>query len=282
MPSSRGKKYYSLDRNITQGRERAGGDNFFLAKKALGQNWLRSNKALRAIIKAAELTPQDAVLEIGPGAGFLTAALLQNAGRVIAVEKDTRLIAYLQEKFAPDIASGKLELICGDILKFEAKKAGYKLVSNIPYYLTGAILKKFLTAENQPQMMVLMLQKEVAERIVARDEKESILSISIKAFGEPEYVEKVPAGAFSPPPKVDSAILRLKNISRERLKNIDEVAFFTLLKKGFGQKRKMLKNALGKQSVPLLTKCKISLTARAEELSLDDWRCLTRNKSWFK
>lgn len=284
-----GKRYYSLDRNITQGRGNTDGDNFLPARKALGQNWLRSNKALRAIIQAAELRPDDTVLEIGPGTGFLTAALLKNAGRVIAVEKDTRLIAYLQEKFAPEITRGKLELIHDDILKFNPetlprRQAGYnlkpnpyKLISNIPYYLTGKLLRQFLTAKNQPSRMVLLLQKEVAERIMARDGKESILSISVKVFGEPEYIEKVPAGAFSPAPKVDSAILLIKNISRERLKGIDEAIFFALLKKGFGQKRKMLKNALGPQSTPLLKECKISETARPENLRLADWLCLTQN-----
>jgi 16S rRNA (adenine1518-N6/adenine1519-N6)-dimethyltransferase len=168
---------------------------------------------------AGEVNEKDIVIEIGPGKGALTEKLLERAGKVIAIEKDCELVKFLQEKFKKEIENGKLELIEGDILKlritnYELRK--YKLIANIPYNITGAIIKKFLTEENQPEKMVLLVQKEVAERIVARDGKESILSLSVKAYGEPKYIMKVSKRFFSPEPKVDSAIIAINNISRGR------------------------------------------------------------------
>src|SRR3989344_3189802 len=155
------------------------------AKKSLGQNFLTSHAVAQDIIAAAHITPDDVVLEIGPGKGFLTEGLLQKAKKVIAVEKDGRMVEYLKDKFREEIRNGKLELIHQDILSFDPagcglRVTGYKLIANIPYYITGEILRTFLSGDTQPSLMVLMVQKEVAERIVARDGKESILSMSVK------------------------------------------------------------------------------------------------------
>src|SRR3989344_2448242 len=157
-------------------------------KKSLGQHFLKSRDALRKIIQAGEISQDDVILEIGPGKGVLTEELLKNSSRIIAVEKDRELFVFLSEKFQKEVKEKKLILINEDILnsKIENLKLKiYKLISNIPYNITGAILKKFLTEKYQPKRMVLLVQKEVAERIVARDKKESILSISVKAYGEP-------------------------------------------------------------------------------------------------
>lgn len=269
------------------------------AKKSLGQNFLTSESARRAIIEVSLLSVEDTVLEVGPGEGFLTHALLATGATVIAVEKDDRLIEFLNEKFHPEIVSKKLTLIHGDILNFlEAKsylpddKAGhleapYKLVANIPYYLTGQIIRQFLTAENQPQSMTLMLQKEVANRIVAKDarptsrrDKESLLSISVKAYGEPHYIKTVPRGAFHPVPKVDSAILYIDKISRDRFteSKITEENFFALLHLGFAGKRKMLRSKLNLPAEDL-NKGGVSPTARAEDVMLEQWFVLAKIKN---
>ena len=242
------------------------------AKKSLGQNFLKSNLALKKIIEAGEISSNDIVLEIGPGKGILTEKLLEKTKLIIAVEKDRNLFQFLQEKFSKEIKNKKLILIEEDILKFNITKFtnNYKIIANIPYNITGAILKKFLTEKNQPNLMVLMVQNEVAKRIVANDKKESILSISVKAYGEPKIIMKVPARYFSPAPKVDSAIIAIKNISREIFtKNkINEEKFWEIIHKGFAHKRKKLSGNLKN-----LIKDKIEFIKdkRAENLSLLDW-----------
>ena len=247
------------------------------AKKSLGQHFLTSQKALREIVEAAALTKGETVLEIGPGKGILTGALIKTGAHVVAVEKDTELVTFLQEKFSREICEGKLSLIGGDILEYGTENlSNYKVVANIPYYITGIIIRTFLTADNQPQNMVILIQKEVAERIITRDGKESILSMSVKAYGKPSIVSKVPRRYFSPPPKVDSAILLIENISKDFFKDIDENSFFTLLKQGFSQKRKQLLNTLSiykdKEELEVIfDNLGIKRTARAENLNVEDW-----------
>lgn len=261
-------------------------------KKSLGQNFLKSKRVVADIIKAAELKPADLVLEVGPGKGILTEELLKQAGRVIAVEKDDRLIPFLQEKFSKEVHPGQLELIHKDVLEFnvdyELRTTNYKLIANIPYYITGALIKKFLTAKNQPSRMVLLVQREVAERIIARDGHESILSISTKAYGTPRKIKNVPAKYFSPQPKVDSAILVIENISRDffvkhrMFDKIDsasvrgEEKFFKLVRAGFASKRKKLQPKLKKFGISQKTfeKCGINPNARAENLTPEQWKCL--------
>jgi len=252
------------------------------AKKSLGQNFLTSKAIVEYIIKAAELSVQDTVLEVGPGQGFLTEELLKKTGKVIAVEKDDRLIEYLQKKFAKEVTEKKLTIIHGDILDINLKDYGieagnYKIIANIPYYITGQILRLFLESNTQPEKMVLMVQKEVAERIVTKDNKESILSISIKAYGVPHYIKKVSAEYFSPQPKVDSAILLIDNIQKNLFKNKEkEKKFFEIVKIGFAHKRKVLLNNLNeyKNAQEVFEQYGISLKIRAEELSVQQWVCL--------
>jgi 16S rRNA (adenine1518-N6/adenine1519-N6)-dimethyltransferase len=189
----------------------------FLRKKSLGQHFLKTASYVRAIADAGDVAKGDVVLEIGPGEGVLTKELLARGARVIAVEKDHRLIPILEVTFAQEIKGKRLTLIEDDALRFDIsnhalKNKSYKLVANIPYYITGALFKKFLSSENQPSTLVFLVQKEVGERI-AKSKKESILSLSVKAYGHVKYVKTVPRGAFSPPPEVDSAILSVSEIS---------------------------------------------------------------------
>lgn len=274
--------------------------------KYLGQNFLTSKKIVEDIIRAADIKTDDIILEVGPGKGILTEAILEKIpnGKLIAVEKDKRLADYLKEKFKKQ---KNLEIIEGDILKINPlvgeKIKNYKIVANIPYYLTSRLLRQFLQSDFQPIRMVLMVQKEVAERITCparrgKDKKESIISISVKVYGEPKIIKKVPASYFSPKPKVDSAILLIDNISKDFFKhssgekftslktgtkgNLTETKFlarlenqfFGLVRQGFSSKRKLLKNNLKLLNIKCLIMCGISEKARAEELSTEDWKCL--------
>jgi len=268
-------------------------------KKSLGQNFLKSESIVSDIVREANLSSLDIVLEIGPGRGVLTKAILEKAEKVIAVEKDGELVSLLKEKFASEISSGKLELVHTDVLEFDFAKYNilntkYNLVANIPYYITGAIFKKFLESEKPPEKIVMLVQKEVAERIVAKparapayarhadrrraggDGKESILSISIKVFGEPKFVKSVPKEYFSPMPKVDSAILSVSNIKNPFDTDKDREKFFGTVKSGFAHKRKLLKGNLGCART-VLAQCGVEEKARAENLSVSQWLCLSKN-----
>lgn len=308
-------------------------------KKSLGQHFLKSQKAIQTIVETSCAQKGDLILEIGPGMGVLTEALLQTGADVVAVEKDDLLIPVLSEKFEKEITSGKLKIIHEDILIFKFKSLGfsnldeiqggqkilsetyqvyddekilksneevrqiwkpYKLVANIPYYITGQIIRKFLETENQPISMTLLVQKEVAERIVAKDKKESLLSLSIKAYGEPKYIEKVPRGAFAPAPDVDSAIIHISNISKNKFQRSDlkynsqgqtsktqwakpserlvarEKDFFELIHAGFAHKRKQILPNLSAvygrgKAEKALEKAKISPKARAEDIGIEKW-----------
>lgn len=247
------------------------------AKKSLGQNFLKSIAIVGRIAKTANITPGETVLEIGPGKGILTKALLETGAKVIAVEKDDSLVKFLEEKFSSEIASGNLTLIHDDILNFSTSDyslstINYKLIANIPYYITGQILRKFLEEKNQPKTIVVLVQKEVARRIVASDKKESILSLSVKAYGTPKYIETVKRTMFSPAPNVDSAILLIENISKDNFKNISEERFFEIVKEGFAHKRKTISNNLKAYiSKEKLAESGIEEKERAEKLSLLQW-----------
>lgn len=259
-----------------------------MAKKSLGQHFLKSERALNAIVDAAKISPGDTILEIGPGTGALTERLLQTGARVIAVEKDDQLYENLKVKYQNE----NFELIHDDILEFiensKLKIENYKVVANIPYNITGAIFEKFLSADNHPQAMVLLVQKEVAKRIV--DEKGSILSISVRAYGEPRYVETVKAGSFAPAPKVDSAIISINNISKTFFNNLptpsaqgyggsSEEFFFKILKAGFKSKRKKLISNLStlfdkQELAKIWQKLDFDENLRAEELDINNWRAI--------
>ena len=245
-------------------------------KKSLGQNFLTSGKAIFEIVKAGEIRKGETVLEIGPGKGALTEELLKSNIKVIAIEKDRDLIPLLEGKFKEEIKNKKLEIIEGDILDLNIKKIlnpkdKYKIIANIPYYITGAIIEKFLEEENSPEILVLLMQKEVAERIVARDKKESILSLAVKFFGTPKIVYKVSAGSFFPKPKVDSAVLKIevnkKNKEKEKIKDL----YIQIVKKAFAYKRKMMLNNLKKETKDIdwdniFEKLNINKNTRAEDL----------------
>jgi len=257
------------------------------AKKSLGQHFLRSQKALFDIVDVADLNPMDVVVEIGPGEGVLTKNLL-NAGKVIAIEKDDNLAAQLAKTFADAIAAEKLEVLHQDVLDFDFSMMRlysdhtYKVIANIPYNITGILIRNILTASVQPERMVLLIQKEVAERIVARDGKHSLLSLSVQVYGTPKIIARVPPGAFAPPPKVTSAIIKISDISRNRFATpTEEADFFALIHAGFAHKRKQLAANLAEfapRAVIEVIFDELSLprTIRAEDLSVDNWLTLTR------
>lgn len=260
------------------------------AKKSLGQNFLKSKSALTTIIETANPNTDDVILEIGPGKGALTEKLLSFSGKVIAVEKDDALFEFLSEKFNHEIKEKNLDLIHGDILDFDQsvfgfyKNHGYKIVANIPYNITGQIIRKFLTGTPKPSSMVLLVQKEVSDRIVARDGKESLLSLSVKLYGTPKYIKKVPARDFSPAPKVDSAILHIKDIQSPQLTSKEEEVFFEVLHAGFSHKRKILIGNLSQKYskekiLTLFSTLGLNEKIRAEDLSLKDWLELAKKLS---
>lgn len=260
---------------------------FGKAKKSLGQNFLKSEGALISMITAANITPGDIVLEIGPGRGALTQKLLEAGATVVAIEKDDALITPLRHMFADALTSGALTLLHEDALTVDIQtiptlKAGYKLVANIPYYITGALIERFLSTDTQPTSATLLVQKEVAERIVARNNKESILSISVKAYGTPTYVGTVKRGSFVPAPTVDSAILHIAHISKKLFTeaSILEADFFTIVRAGFAHKRKHLGSNLSKIiDADTLASCGIKKETRAETLTVQDWMRITHYRN---
>jgi 16S rRNA (adenine1518-N6/adenine1519-N6)-dimethyltransferase len=250
-----------------------------MPKRSLGQNFLMHARIAERIADVAKLPQGAIVLEIGPGTGILTRALLERVGKIIAVEADKELFKKLQNDFADEIALDKLTLVHGDIRSFNINTLprGYSIVANIPYYITGEIFKMFLAAPNQPSVMTLLVQKEVAERI-ARDKKQSILSLSVKAYGTPRYEFTVPRGAFRPAPKVDSAVLTIRDISRKNFStHEEELRFFAFIRAGFAHKRKFVRKNLieaGLCSEKALRVAGVPEGARAEDLPLPVWLAL--------
>lgn len=253
----------------------------------LGQHFLTGMWAARALARAADIQKGERVLEIGPGTGVLTRALIAEGARVLAVEKDAALAERLSETFSADVASGTLKVVLADIRNFSPERYGfssgdYVLAANIPYYITGKILRMFLETTVLPRAMALLVQKEVAERIIARDGKESILSVSVKTYGVPRIIARVSRGNFSPPPSVDSAILLIGNISKNFFTGITEYDFFSVVRTGFSSKRKFLANNLGQKfgktaAFEAMRMCGLEETARAEDVVPERWKCLTEN-----
>lgn len=250
------------------------------AKKSLGQNFLNSEHVIQRIADAGEIIMGENVLEIGPGKGVLTSALLSRGAIVTAIEKDYRLIPILKTKFENEIKSHKLKLIHGDVTEnFDPIIGTYKLIANIPYYITGEIIRKFLSEKPQPKTIVLMVQKEVAKRIIARDEKQSILSLSVKVYGTPSLIMNVSRGNFFPIPNVDSAVIKINNIANPFKNTDEEKKFFELLHAGFAHKRKkLIKNLemLAEQESLKRIFDELNLTEniRAEDLDLKIWLLL--------
>ena len=282
----------------------------------LGQHFLIHSWAARTLAHAVEPREGEAIVEVGPGKGVLTRELL-TLGPVIAIEKDEALVAILNETFAGEIASGKLRILSGDIRDIliepvktvsDARRGesgargvsehttsatlrlrndadgivldgGYIVAANIPYYITGEIIRQFLTARVKPRAMALLIQKEVAQRITGS--KESILSLSVKAFGMPKIVAKVSKTHFSPPPSVDSAILSVTDISGAFFDRIEEEQFFTVVRAGFASKRKFVANNLAvafdkEKVIAAMAACVIPEKARAEDIKLPQWKELTK------
>jgi 16S rRNA (adenine1518-N6/adenine1519-N6)-dimethyltransferase len=248
----------------------------------LGQNFLVDQLALERIVKFAGLTSEDEVLEIGAGLGSLTRLLAQSAKRVVAVEIDRKLVPVLTEVMG---RFPNTQIIEGDILELNPVelmgKSNYKVVANIPYFITSAIIKHLLTSAVKPTSLVLTIQQEVAERICAEPGELSLLALSVQVFGSPSMGEVISASAFYPPPKVDSATLRVDVYEQPYLNPRQLELFFTLAKIGFSQKRKMMHNTLsaglhwtGAQAEELLQSSGIDPTRRAQTLDLVEWRTL--------
>lgn len=254
------------------------------AKKSLGQNFLMHGATAERIAIASGVGKSDTVLEIGPGTGMLTHALLARAGKVVAVEADAELIAPLTERFADEIREGTLELIHADIRSYDPASIGpYAVVANIPYYITGEIIRDFLSARAKPTSMTLLVQKEVAERI-ARDQKGSILSVAVRVYGNPSYAFTVPNGAFKPAPSVDSAVLRIAGIADPFADQEAERRFFTVLRAGFAHKRKRLAKNLEAIAAPnaimaAFRTLSLAENVRAEEISVAEWQTLSEQLS---
>ena len=252
----------------------------YRAKKSLGQNFLMHRATAERIVQGAKLPPHARVLEIGPGRGLLTRALLDAGHLVTAVEADAELIPFLKEQFEEE---ERLTLVHEDIrsFKLETLKNPYFVVANIPYYITGEIIRHILTTPNKPASVTLLVQKEVAERI-ARSRKESILSLSVKVFGTPKVCFTVPRGAFVPAPKVDSAVLHISDIRAPFKKGAQEQGFFEIVHAGFAHKRKQLAKNLEAVSTPekiraAFAKLQIPPQSRAEDVPLTSWLALTQN-----
>ena len=252
-------------------------------KKSLGQNFLFDENVLARIVDAAALQPLEAVLEIGPGLGSLTRLLAQTNAQVTAVELDNRFIPILQTELA---YFDNVRLIHGDILEQNLDvlfDQPYKVVANVPYYITGAILRHLLSAQHKPTSLVMTVQKEVAERITAVPPKMSLLAISTQLYGQAEIITTIKAGAFWPRPDVDSAVLRLALYPEPLLPFAQEKKFFALVRAGFSQKRKQLKNNLQQlgynpaQIKELLAAVDIDGRRRAETLTLSEWLDLHNN-----
>jgi 16S rRNA (adenine1518-N6/adenine1519-N6)-dimethyltransferase len=247
------------------------------AHKGLGQNFLEDPFALEEIIAAAEIQPTDTALEIGPGLGSLTRYLAASAKKVIAVELDGNLIPPLKEVLA---SYQNVHIIHGDILKLSPKdlinEDHYLVVANIPYYITSAVIRHLLENPSKPRRIVLTIQKEVAQRICAKPGDMSLLALSVQVYGAPRVAAHIPADAFFPAPKVDSAVLVVDIFPSPLIKEELLDSFFKLIKAGFSQKRKTLRNSLS-SAAELLTRAGIDPQRRAETLSIEEWEHLMKN-----
>ena len=256
------------------------------ADKSLGQNFLQDTSALEKIALAAEIHEDDCVLEIGPGLGSLTRYLAVSAKEVIAIELDPDMLPPLQAVLKP---YQNVRVVHGDILKTSISeiinKPDYLVVANIPYYITSAVIRHLLESETKPRRVVLTIQKEVAERICAKAGDLSLLALSVQVYGKPNIAAIIPASSFHPAPKVDSAILRIDIYGQPLIPNELLKTFFNLIKAGFAQKRKTLRNSLSSglhikttEAEALLTSAEIDFMRRAETLSIDEWKKLCELK----
>ncbi|MCS7179595.1 MAG: 16S rRNA (adenine(1518)-N(6)/adenine(1519)-N(6))-dimethyltransferase RsmA [Anaerolineae bacterium] len=253
-------------------------------RRELGQHFLVDEAALARIVAAAELTLKDAVLEVGAGVGNLTRLLSEAAARVVAVEIDRRFLPVLEAELAD---RPNVRLVAGDILALDPAdlmgEGPYQVVANLPYAITSAVLRHLLEARVPPQRMVVTVQKEVAERIIARGGRMSLLAVSVQFYGRPRLLFRLRPGAFYPPPEVDSAVLRIDRHPQPPVEGVDVEAFFRVVRAGFSHPRKQLSNSLAaglgispEMAADALRAASIDPRTRAERLSLEDWARLTR------
>jgi 16S rRNA (adenine1518-N6/adenine1519-N6)-dimethyltransferase len=254
--------------------------NAIFAKKRLGQNFLTSRQALSRIVESADLNKEDFVIEVGPGLGILTEQLAQKAGKVTACEFDADLIPFLKKQFQ---LFENVEIIHEDALKLPLPAENYKLVANIPYYITSPILNHFLNPlsgnQKRPRLIVMLVQKEVAQKICVKQGDHTVLSLEVQIFGEPSITGLVPKSCFYPEPKVDSAILKIKVYERPLVD--DTGLFFKTIKMAFSQRRKTLLNSLRyglkiekSKIAEIIKEAGIKQLARPQELSVPDWQRL--------
>lgn len=250
-------------------------------KKSLGQHWLKDREVLAHIADEARISKEDTVLEIGPGLGTLTSELLRRAQKVIAVELDGELAAKLPGQFP----GTSLEVVNQDILTFDLTTLpkGYVVVANVPYYITSKIIQLLTTSVNPPRTIVLLIQKEVAERIVAAPGDMSILAVSAQVYANVRLGDVVPAELFTPPPKVDSQVVILDMLVNPKVQPSDIKSFFRVVKAGFSAKRKKLRSSISSglhvskaEAEQLLMAASLNPDDRAEQLSVDDWLRLTK------
>jgi 16S rRNA (adenine1518-N6/adenine1519-N6)-dimethyltransferase len=253
------------------------------ARKSLGQHFLIDGAVLAVILETAELGPKDTVVEVGPGLGILTRELARRAGNVIAVELDKELASLLQRQLS---SLANLRVVNTDIRKVKlgqllGGKSDYKVVANLPYYITSPVLRYFVESSPKPSLMVMMVQKEVGDAIVAGPGKMSLLAVSLQMYSKPRIVSYVPASSFYPQPKVDSVILRFDMLKKPAVKVADVNSFFELVKFGFSAPRKQIHNSLAhglgmkaSEVVPLLEQAGVDMQRRAETLSLEEWATL--------
>jgi len=251
--------------------------------KRLGQNFLINKSVIKKVIKATELCSEDIILEIGPGIGTITQELAKEAKKVITVEKDPKMVEILKEALK---GFENIEVIQGDILKYQISKIKdkkYKIVANLPFYITAPVIRKFLESENPPQEMILIIQKEVAQRICAKPPKMNLLAVSVQFYSRPKIISYVSKKSFWPVPKVDSAIIQIIPPSSVYSSALFREQFFKIVKAGFSQPRKQLANnltnglKLNKERVNLwLLKNNIQPSQRAETLNVNDWINLTK------
>lgn len=252
--------------------------------KSFGQNFLIDRSVLQLIVQAADITPNDEVLEVGAGTGVLTRELARHAQRVVAVELERDMLTLLRKITQPYT---HIELVAHNLLYLNPQtlfeQRPYKLVANLPYYITAPTFRHFLESANAPRLMVVMVQWEVAQRIIAAPGDLSVLAISIQLYGKPQIVARVPARAFYPAPKVDSAIVRVDVSPQSPLLAQERERFFRVVQAGFGEKRKQLHNSLthglhykNEQVRAWLAVANIDASRRAETLSIDEWIQLWR------
>jgi 16S rRNA (adenine1518-N6/adenine1519-N6)-dimethyltransferase len=251
--------------------------------KRLGQSFLIDKKVLKKIVEVADLSKNDSVLEVGPGIGNLTIELAKKVKKVIAVEKDEKMVEILKERLKEKRIKN-VEIVNEDILKFLPSfklRRSYKVVANIPYYLTSRLIRNLLEAKRRPKLIVLMIQKEVAQRICAKPPKMNLLAVSVQFYAKPEIVSFVSRNCFWPRPKVDSAIIKISNIKKQKPTK-EEKLFFKIVRAGFSHPRKQLINNLSKGLKKnkkivkeWLLNCGISPDKRAENLSIEEWKRLT-------